>query len=82
MTEFYCLLATLFHSRLATWGDSGDRPDEILAAQLCEAMIVRFPARHGGTPIAGWFLFGKIPSRMDDDMGYPYDSGNLHVVLL
>ena len=31
------------------------------------------PARHGGTPIAGWFLFGKIPSfEMDDDWGYPY----------
>ena len=22
----------------------------------------RFPARHGGTPIAGWFLWGTIPS--------------------
>ena len=24
---------------------------------------------HGGTPIAGWFISGKIPSRMDDDSG-------------
>ena len=27
-----------------------------------------FPARHGGTPIAGWFLMDK-PTKMDDDWG-------------
>ena len=28
---------------------------------------------HEGTPIAGWFLLGKIPSfEMDDDWRYPY----------
>ena len=37
---------------------------------------------HGGTPIAGWCLLEKIPSfEMDDDWGYPYDSGNLHMSL-
>ena len=25
---------------------------------------------HGGTPIAGWFLLGKIPLKMDD-LGVP-----------
>ena len=25
----------------------------------------------------GWFIM-EIPSKMDDDWGYPYDSGNLH----
>ena len=24
----------------------------------------------------GWFLLGKILLKMDDDWGYPYDSGN------
>ena len=36
---------------------------------------------HGGTPIAGWFLLGKIPSfemEMDDDWGTPI-SGNFHL---
>ena len=36
----------------------------------------------GGTPIAGWFLLGKVPSfEMDDEQGYPHDLGNPHVVL-
>ena len=31
-------------------------------------------------PIAGWFMSWKIPSfEMDDDWGYLYDSGNLHM---
>ena len=35
---------------------------------------------NGGTPIAGWFLSWKTPSRsMDDDWGYLYDSGNPHM---
>ena len=34
---------------------------------------------HGGTPIAGWFIVeNKI--RMDDDWGYPYDLGSLHML--
>ena len=33
-----------------------------------------------GYPQNEWFLLGKIPSfEMDDDWGYPYDSGNLHL---
>ena len=32
----------------------------------------RFPARHGGTPINGWFLLGKIPPRNGWFWGYPY----------
>ena len=31
----------------------------------------RFPARHGGTSIAGWFISWKIPSRNMDDWGVP-----------
>ena len=31
-----------------------------------------FPARHGGTPIAGWLISWKIRCQMDDGMGYPY----------
>ena len=27
----------------------------------------------------GWFLWGKIPLKMGDDWGYPYDSGNPHI---
>ena len=39
-----------------------------------------FPARHRDTPpIAGWFVSWKIPSKMHDDWGYPYDSGNQHI---
>ena len=30
-----------------------------------------FPARHGGTPIAGWSR-GEIPIKNDDDWGYPH----------
>ena len=33
----------------------------------------------GGTPIAGWFII-EYPIEMDDDWGYPYDSGNLHIL--
>ena len=29
---------------------------------------------HGDTPkMDGWFLLGKMPNKMDDDWGYPYD---------
>ena len=31
--------------------------------------IWRFPARHGGTPIAGWFISWKIPLQKMDDLG-------------
>ena len=33
---------------------------------------------NGGTPIAGWFI-RQNPIEMDDDWGYPYDSGNHHM---
>ena len=33
---------------------------------------------NGGTPIAGWFI-RENPIKMDDDWGYPYDSGNLRM---
>ena len=34
-----------------------------------------------GVPLFMVGLFhGKFPSKMDDDWGYPYDSGNLHMV--
>ena len=33
-----------------------------------------FPARHGGTPIAGWFARENPNLKLDDDkMGYPHD---------
>ena len=31
------------------------------------SLIWRFPARHGGTPIAGWFIVEE-----DDNWGYPH----------
>ena len=33
----------------------------------------------GGSPIAGWLIMGNR-MKMDDDWGYPYDSGNLHMI--
>ena len=36
---------------------------------------------HGGTPIAGWFSSWKIPLKRDDFSGYPYDLGNLHILV-
>ena len=39
----------------------------------------RFPARHGGTN--NWLVyFRENPIKVDDDWGYPYDSGNHHVM--
>ena len=32
----------------------------------------------GDPPIAGWFTM-ENPIKMDDDWGYPNDSGNLHM---
>ena len=38
--------------------------------------IRRFPARHGGTPINGGFLLGKI---LLNDLGIPPILGKLHI---
>ena len=36
---------------------------------------------NGGTPT--WMVYdGKSQSKMDDEQGYPYDLGNLHLKLL
>ena len=32
-----------------------------------------------GVPKIDGFCWGKAQSKMDDDWGYPYDSGNLHI---
>ena len=33
-----------------------------------------------GSPKNGWFMLGERPSfEMDDDWGYPHDSGNPHI---
>ena len=41
-----------------------------------------FPARHGATPSSLDGLFqGKSEKNMDDDWGYPYDSGNLYLMV-
>ena len=37
-----------------------------------------FPARHGGSPKCLVFVM-ETPIEMDDEQGYPYDSGNLHL---
>ena len=29
-----------------------------------------------GTPVAGWFILWNTQSNMDDNWGYPHDSGN------
>ena len=31
--------------------------------------------------LEGFLCFGKSQSKMDDDWGYPYDSGNLHIYI-
>ena len=33
----------------------------------------------GYPKLAGWWMVGKSQSRMDDEQGYPYDSGNPHM---
>ena len=33
-----------------------------------------------GVPIAGWFVMGN-PTKIRMILGYPYDSGNLHIIL-
>ena len=40
-------------------------------------IIWRFPEM-GGTPIAGWFIRTN-PTKMDENWGYPYDSGKPHI---
>ena len=53
------------------------------AQQSARSSSVRgFPARKMGVPkFAGWFISWKIPSfAMDDDLGYPHDSGNHQMV--
>ena len=35
---------------------------------------------HGGYPNSWMFISGKIPSKMDENQGYPYDSENLHMI--
>ena len=37
---------------------------------------------NGESPIAGCFYFGKSQSKMDENWGYPYDSGNHHRIVL
>ena len=33
-------------------------------------------------PIAGWTRMEKSQPKMDENWGYPYDLGNLHIVLV
>ena len=50
------------------WGTTGDK---------CWWNIGGFHS-HGGNPKNGWFII-ENPIWMDDDWGYPHDSGNLHI---
>ena len=50
--------------------NSVDQMHEIRMEIRMENIWKMFPARHGGTPIAGWFLLGKILLEMDD-LGVP-----------
>ena len=43
-------------------------------------MVIEWVSIVMEVPPNGWFLLGKIPSfEMDDDWGYPYDSGKPHM---
>ena len=35
---------------------------------------------HGGIPVAGWPIM-ENPNQMDDNWGYPYDSGNQNMYI-
>ena len=45
--------------------------DRVLLGEVWTEFIWGFPARHGGSPIAGCFLIEKSHLEMDDDWGYP-----------
>ena len=61
----------------------------VLAKPALTPTLTLIPSGHpmgvsinGGSPIAGWLVYkGKSHLEMDDEWGYPYDSGNLHMLL-
>ena len=39
----------------------------------------RFPGRHGGSPIAGWFISTGTSQRKMENWGYAHDLGIIHL---
>ena len=59
--------AQLCSCSFVQWGSQAAQAEHGLGLPELQK-IWGFPARHGGTPIAGWFI-RENPSKMDDDWG-------------
>ena len=55
---------------------SGNKPSQHARVGWSDATVLELTHSHGGTPKRMVFIWGKSQSKMDDDWGYPNDSGN------
>ena len=75
---FETFLHVKFLDVLGVWGhpESWDNL-QVSSTKTVKVMICGVPKM--GVPQKGWFIMEKSHLEMDDDWGYPYDSGNPHM---
>ena len=50
-----------------------------LCQRKLRSQLRRFPGRHGGSPIAGWFISTGTSQRKMENWGYAHDLGIIHL---